>query len=217
MNRRKFLGNTAMAAALVSIAPGTVAGDLACKTKNTLIFVFRGVSFSDAEIAIHKANILGENTLLQKVICNNTAYTHTKGITDITQPLIPNTFYTIQTQSLERYKISEIINVMLTTKDNKTRVIQLHHTEIGHSSNKLYQESLLEFFTELKKVYDPKKHKIIVTADIGRNEKLNSCGGKDHSNETCLETFVLFMGGSSSKLKLTSTPLTQQEILQQKF
>lgn len=212
MNRRKFLGNTAMAAALVSIAPSAIASDLSCKKKNTLVFVFRGVSFLDAETSIKKVGLLDNNAHLQKVICENPLYTHAAGI----QAIVGSYQSTIlATEKTDRYKIPEVISDVINTKTFP--MVHLHHTEIGHSSNKLYQETLDHFFTELKKVYDPQKHKIIVTADLGRNEKLNSCGGKDHSNNTCLETFVLFLGGKSSKLKANTAPLKQQEILQQKF
>ncbi len=218
MNRRKFIKNTALAATLAGISPSVIAADLDCVNKNKMIFVFRGVSFSDAEAAIKKAGFDNSNTYLQKVICINPAYTHTSGMNQLmNSKSYSSKFEIIQTEYLDRYMITDVINDNMLSSNTKNKVIHIHHTEIGHSSNKLYVQTLDEFFTELKKVFDPKRHKIVITADIGRNSQLNSCGGKDHSNETSLETFAFYMGGKSDQLKSNTGTLEQQLVLDQKF
>lgn len=98
-----------------------------------------------------------------------------------------------------------------------TQVVHMHHTEICHSSVKLYKEKLVEFFTQLSQYYNQEMHEVVITADIGRNEKVNSCGGKDHSNETSLETFSIYLGKNASTLSGKEEYLMQHEVLSQKF
>jgi hypothetical protein len=217
MNRRRFIKNTALAATMVGIAPSLIASDLKGGKKKKIVFIFRGVSFADAEIAFKKQNISDPNVHFQRVICNNQTFSHFEGYDAIIQRSGNDKRGGIQSQNLDRYKYAEIFEDFLNSPFSSDWVIHLHHTEIGHSSYKMYQETLDEFFTELKKVYNPKLHRFIVTADIGRNEKLNSGGGKDHSNSTCLETFVLYMGGKAAKLKSNTTSTKQDQILAQKF
>lgn len=215
MNRRSFIKNTALAATLVGVAPSAMASELKSGKKKKVIFVFRGVSYSDAENAFKKFNSPDNNIHLQKVICENGSFSHWEGFSRIFEGNNLSLQIT-ETHQSDRYKITEVVEDGMKISATM-RYIHVHHTEIGHSSNQLYTQVLEDFFAELSKHYDPKLHKIIVTADIGRNEKLNSCGGKDHSNATCLETFALFIGGKASKLKSNTNPIPQNQILQQKF
>jgi hypothetical protein len=216
MNRRSFIKNTALAATLVGIAPSAMAADLKGGRKKKVIFVLRGVSFSDAENALKKANILDLNVHLQKVICTNHTFSHQEGFSNIfSGQQIKSTI--TESQHCDRYQFSQLLPDIISVKDNNVQIVHLHHTEIGHSSNKLYLEKIDEFFTELKNIYDPQLHRFIITSDIGRNEKLNSCGGRDHSNDTCFETFAIFMGGKASKLKPNTNSIKQFQILEQKF
>lgn len=217
MDRRKFIKTSAMAATLVGISPSLLANNNGVKGKKKIIFVFRGVGYTDGFNAFKKFNI-GTNLSfhIQKTPCINSSFTHTEGMNQILLGATGKNKF-IQTEFLERSSISQLVEDCMVHASGETQIIWMHHTEIGHSSNKLYTERLEEFFTELAKHYNPLQHKIIVTGDIGRNEKLNSCGGKDHSNPTCLETFALYIGGKSTQLASKNINLSQSNILKQKF
>jgi hypothetical protein len=215
MDRRKFIKNSALAATLVGISPSLSAASDKVDLRKKIIFIFRGVSYTDAFNAFKKFNITSDlNFHIQKTTCINPTYSHTEGITQL---LGNHTGPVMETQLQERHTIGQVLEDVFATSETVPPVVHLHHTEIGHSSNKAYIEKLEEFFTELGKHYKADQHKVIITADIGRNETLNSCGGKDHSNSTCLETFALYIGGNASKLAAKNHPLSQKEILKQKF
>ena len=217
MNRRSFIKNTALAATMVGLVPPVMASDLKGGKKKKIIFVFRGVSFADAKNAFENLNSTKNYAyFLLKYNSQSSGYSHIEGITNLTEKL-KEKYELWYTQDMDRYMISQVVPNTFSSTSKKTQIIYLHHTEIGHSSNKLYLERIEEFFTELGKVYDPSQHKVIVTADIGRNEKLNSCGGRDHSNPTCLETFALYLGGDPSKLQPNINLTEQNQILINKF
>lgn len=215
MNRRKFIKNSGLAAALVGISPALMA---ASDFKKKYLFIFRGVSYSDAINAFRKCNYSSDLSFhIQKVICSNQSYSHGEGLDSLVDILPGKKNNTLESQSLDRYLIPEIIEDAFTKNISKINPIYLHHTEIGHSSTKLYIENLDDFFSELSKYFNPDLHKVIVTADIGRNELTNSCGGKDHSDPSCLETFALFLGGDASKLGAKNKTLYLNEVLKQNF
>lgn len=220
MNRRKFIKNSALAAALVGISPALSADSNMPGSKKKFIFIFRGVTYIDAFNSFKKFNITSDLSFhIQKVACMNQTFTHQEGFNSLmekkSEALLNEKF--IESQNIDRYTIPEIMEDAFTKEASGAYTIYMHHTEIGHSSTKMYIEKLEEFFAELGKYYQPAHHKIIVTADIGRNELTNSCGGKDHSNSTCLETFALYLGGKASKLSEKTTALCQKEVLNQKF
>jgi hypothetical protein len=217
MDRRKFIRTSALAATLAGISPSLFANGDDVKGKKKLVFVFRGVGYTDAFNAFKKFNISSDLSFhIQKVTCENPEYFHITGMEKIIKGCSGKKSI-IESQLLEKYSISDILTDTFNKETKEVQIVWMHHTEIGHSSNKLYTEKLEEFFSELSKHYNPAIHKIIITADIGRNEKLNSCGGKDHSNSTCLETFALYLGGNASKLSTKNIDLTQSTILKQKF
>jgi len=206
-----------MAATLVGISPSLMANDRERKSKKKIIFVFRGVDYTDAFNAFKKINISSDLSFhIQKTGCVNNSFTHTEGIENIMKGFSGKKNIT-QTELSERSSIIQVVEEAMVNSIGGTQIIWMHHTEIGHSSNKIYTDKLEEFFSELSKHYNPLYHKIIVTADIGRNEKLNSCGGRDHSNSTSLETFALYIGGNASKLASKNISLTQTNVLKQKF
>lgn len=217
MDRRKFIRTTAMAATLVGISPSILANNDGLKGKKKIIFVFRGVGYNDAFNAFKKFNISTNLSFhIQKTDCTNNSFTHSEGMENIIKGLSGKKTIN-QTQLFDRCSISQVVEGAFNNTLKETQVFWMHHTEIGHSSNKIYTENLEEFFSELSKHYNSALHKIVVTADIGRNETLNSCGGKDHSNSTCLETFALYIGGNASKLTSKNISLNQPNILKQKF
>ena len=217
MNRRKFIKNSALAATLVGVSPNLSTAFNKPVSHKKIIFVFRGVAYADAFNAFQKVNPSGlSGSHIQKITCSNSSYTHTEGMDQLLKGLGKN-HEVMESQLQEKFSIAQIVEDAFSVNHKKTPVYHLHHTEIGHSSNKLYTEKLEEFFTELLKHYKEGHHQVIVTADIGRNANNNSCGGKDHSNATCLETFALFIGGNTAQLAAHTGPLPQENILIQKF
>lgn len=217
MNRRNFIKTSALAATLAGISPSLMANSTMPKGKKKIIFILRGVAYADAFNAFQKFSISSDlNFHIQKTTCLNASYSHHEGIENLLKGLSCKTDI-IETQLLDRYTIPQVVEDAFMDDKSKEQIIYLHHTEIGHSSNKIYLEKLDEFFTELGKKIKTADHKIIVTADIGRNEKSNSCGGRDHSNSTSLETFALFIGGKASKLAAKDITLTQADVFKQKF
>lgn len=227
MDRRKFIKKSALGAAFVGLSPLIPSVLKKDETNDNYrlieekIFIFRGVSYADAFNAFKKFDMSGNpNFHIQKVICNNQTFSHSEGLTSLLGKKANNA---IQTQQLDRHTIPQVLEDVFLHNEPYTHdyarpsVIHFHHTEIGHSSNKLYIENLELFFVELSKYFYKDDYKIIITADIGRNEKTNSCGGRDHSNETSLETFALFLGGNATKLAVKTTPLTLSKVLKQKF
>jgi uncharacterized protein (DUF1501 family) len=218
MNRRKFIKNTALAATLVGISPSMAAGYEKKKAKQ-IIFVWRGVAYADALNAFKKASFPGDLSFhIQKTTCLNTSYSHQEGLQQLLEGLACK-HEVVETQLSDRFLIPQVIEDAFSGKASTQQVIYLHHSEIAHSSNKIYIERLEEFFTELAKTYTRLKstQKVIITADIGRNEKNNSCGGRDHSNTTCLETFALYLGGHAATLAENQGELSQVKVLGQKF
>jgi hypothetical protein len=214
MNRRSFIKNTALAATLVGVVPSVMASDLKGGKKKKIIFVFRGVSYMDAEKAFANfKSIQDPKYWISTVYTQNPDYSHREGIKHLTENM-KEKYELWHTENFDRYKINQVVPNAFDSTSKLTQIIYLHHTEIGHSSNKLYQECLNEFFAELGKVFNSDLHKVIVTADIGRNEMINSCGGRDHSNPSCLQTFVLYLGGDHSKL---STMPSHNQVLTNQF
>ena len=218
MNRRKFIKNSALAAALIGISPNLSAANDKPVVKAKYIFIFRGVAYADAFNAFKKFNISSNLSFhIQKATCTNKTYSHVEGLDTLLEGIPGKRYNIIESQSQDRFTIPQIIEDTFTKDSSGTNIVHLHHTEIGHSSTKLYIEKLEEFFTVLSKYFNPDLHKIIVTADIGLNETTNSCGGKDHSNPNCLETFALFLGGDASQLIAKNKTLHLKEVLKQKF
>ncbi len=216
MDRRSFIKNTALAAALAGLAPAAMASNLKGGKKKKVIFILRGVSFTDAESAFSSINLTKNyDHLLLKCNSESVTYTHIEGILNLTEKLKKGSYELWHSQHMDRYTLSQVVPNAFASTSKATQIIYLHHTEIGHSSNKLYQLSLEEFFTELGKVYDPNMHKVVITADIGRNENVNSCGGRDHSNPSCHEIFAIYLGGDATKIKPKT--MHQNQILIQKF
>ncbi len=206
-----------MAVTLAGISPSLMANSNRIKGKKKIVFVFRGVAYEDGLNAFKKMNISSEASLhIQQMTCSNISYSHAEGFSKLISGMDQEPAIT-ETQTLDRYTVSDVLNDAFAAVSKKTQVIYLHHTEIGHSSNKLYLEKLDEFFNELAKQFDPVKHRVIVTADIGRNTTTNSCGGRDHSNATCLDAFAIYLGGKASKLSSNTNPMDQKDILKQKF
>jgi hypothetical protein len=218
MNRRKFIKNTALAATLLGISPSMAAG-YEKKKGQPIIFVWRGVAYKDALNAFKKAALPADVGFhIQKTTCINNTYTHQEGLKSLLEGF-PCKYKLIETQHSDRYQIPQVIEDAFASKEATQEIIYLHHSEIAHSSNQLYVERLETFFMELGKKCSQLKpnQKIIVTADIGRNEKNNSCGGRDHSNTTSLESFVLYLGGHASQLTENQGELGQNKVLGQKF
>lgn len=227
MDRRKFIKKSALGAAFVGLSPliPSAFKEDGLSMDNRLIeekiFIFRGVSYADAFNALKKFDMSGNpNFHIQKVICNNQSFSHSEGLKSL---LGKKANEAIQTQELSRYTIPQVLEDVFLHKEPYTKdcarrsIVHFHHTEIGHSSNKLYTENLELFFVELSKYYYKNDYKIIITADIGRNEKTNSCGGRDHSNETSLETFAIYLGGKATKLSAINNPISLNNVLKQKF
>ncbi len=229
MDRRKFIKNSALGAAFVGLGPGLQSLAAGSSTDPVMlikkfVFIFRGVAYADAFHAFKKFDIQPDlNFHLQKVSCTNHSYTHLEGLKGL---MGEKMLGIVETQLQDRHTIPHLLEDVFSSIDSpvwnssnvaSSHVFYLHHSEIGHSSNKLYKESLELFFSELSKYFYKDPYKIIVTADIGRNEKLNSCGGRDHSNPTSLETFALFLGGKASKLAAKNKPLALNQVLKQKF
>lgn len=218
MNRRNFIKNTAMAAALVSVSPTLGASSNEGTKKKKIIFVWRGVNYTDGFNAFKKFNLTEHLSFhIQKSRCTNTSYSHAEGLNTLMSGFTGKLPEIVESQKRDQYKIADVIKEAFNSSSKTQQVIYLHHSEIGHSSNKLYNEVLEEFFGELSKHFQADKHKIIVTADIGRNEKNNSMGGKDHSNISCLETFAIYIGGKASTLSENPALIDQSEVFKQKF
>lgn len=218
MNRRKFIKNSGLAATLVGISPALFTEPNKSNFRKKALFILRGVAYVDALNAFKKFNISADLSFhIQKTNCINLSYSHGEGLESLIGTVPGKKNNLLQSQLLDRYLIPEIIKDALTNSSSEINPIYLHHTEIGHSSTDAYIEYLEEFFIELGKYFNPYLHKVIVTADIGRNEMANSNGGKDHSNPSSLETFALFLGGEASKLGAKNKTLNLNEVLKQKF
>ena len=218
MNRRNFIKNTAMAAALVSVSPTLGASSNEGTKKKKIIFVWRGVNYTDGFNAFKKFNLTEQLSFhIQKARCINSSYSHAEGLNALMSGFTGKLPEIVQSQKQDLYKIADIIQEAFNSSSKSQQIIYLHQSEIGHSSTKLYNEVLEEFFSELSKHFHADKHKIVVTADIGRNEKSNSMGGKDHSNISCLETVAIYIGGKASTLSENPSLIDQSEVFKQKF
>lgn len=218
MNRRKFIKNASFSATLIGISP--IISPILSKpiTKKTIIFILRGVSYVDASVAFKKCTISTKfSSPIFKVVCTNKTYSHIEGLENLFEGTPIKNKGILKSQLQNRHTIAHILEDAFTNITTETTIIYLHHTEICHSSKKMYMETLDLFFLELSNFFNPLKHKIIVSADIGRNENENNCGGKDHSNPTSLETFALYFGENAFKLLLKSAPFYQNEVLKQVY
>jgi hypothetical protein len=218
MNRRNFIKNTALAAALVSVSPTLSASSNEGMKKKKIIFVWRGVTYADAFNAFKKFSITDNLSFhIQKTRCTNQNYSHAEGLNSLMSGFKGKLPEIIYSQKQDLYKITDLIQEAFKSTCKTQQIVYLHHSEIGHSSNKLYNEVLEEFFIELSKHFQADNHKVVVTADIGRNEKNNSMGGKDHSNVSCLETFAIYLGGKASTLAENPAVIDQSDVFKQKF
>lgn len=218
MDRRQFIRNTSLAAAFIGVSPVFNVLENKPKKKKKIIFVFRGVSYQDGFNAFKSFNLQPNTGFhIQKVTCSNTSYSHQEGIEALLKNISRKKVVVCRSELAEKSDIPDIIQWAVTNSSKQTTVIHLHHTEIGHSSNKIFKEKLVEFFTRLSSVYNQETHDVVITADIGRNEKPNSCGGRDHSNASCLETFAIYLGEHASKLSGLNETIYQPDVIRQKF
>lgn len=217
MNRRHFIQISALAstslalAGLSSFAPPK----LSSKVK---IFVLRGVKKEDILEAIKSVESKELKNIPFVIQIGNTqtnSYTHANGFHELVTGIVPPK-KVIRTELLDQYQIENIVESSFTNKI-KHQLIYFHHTEIAHSSKKIYQQNLEKLITSVWKNINPNKNQLIITTDIGRNNKLNSMGGMDHSNPSCLETFALYLGKNASKIKTTSTPILHSQLLNVRF
>src|SRR5688572_32596459 len=130
MNRRSFIKNTALAATMVGIAPAVMASNLKGGKKKKIIFVFRGVSYSDAENAYKKAAFDDANMHFQKVICEKADYSHDLGMMFIMEaPISFKDYSRVRTEQLSAYQIADVIRDAANAPAKVTPIVHLHHTE----------------------------------------------------------------------------------------
>lgn len=218
MNRRHFIKNASMAAALVAVSPISPTLMEKSRKKQQVVFIFRGVSYTDGFNAFKNFQLTpNQGFHIQKVTCNSPEYKHQDGIQAIVSGQKRGKSQLSRSEFMINEGYAEIFKEIFGTHSKETRIVHLHHTEIGHSSHKIYGERLNAFFSLLPQYYNQELFNVIVTADIGRNTDVNSCGGRDHSNPTCLNTFAIYLGENASRLSKMSETISQHEILSYQF
>jgi len=209
MDRRIFIRNTGLAAVLSGFAPSFAMKDIFPVQRKKIHFILRAVGYSDALHAFSKYNAPLKGTFsFKKVECNNAAYSHEKGLNDLMNGKNKEVLFT---QQMDRHSIGDVVKDAFSS-DQPEVYIHMHHTEVGHSSEPEFHTNLDAFFKEVTKGYDANKHTLIITADIGRNNYKNSCGGRDHSTTSSLETFALYIGKDLAEKSLNYGTLQQENV-----